>query len=906
MASEVQAFIALYDRLGFNLVPVDDCKRPAVEWKRFQSESSKQYWSEWFTVRKLNPAAVTGKASGNLVVVDFEDEQLFRETFDEKILSQTLVVKTPHGGVHVYFRAGEEVKREVRVCGLPVDFLGEVGIVVLPPAKVDHGKCDRSKCDRIGAGYYTIVSTVAEVAEVPSLDPVRSRLKFVSRSDDMCFDIEADGVKVPARVSADETGSFITEAPPVDLKLLQDPPKRFYFSDRVSAHDAAHSFAVEARKRHGLTAEGEEHVFVSAAEMLEKILELQKIPDQTPEILSHLSEIEDPRHVWKPVIVEATVSSTCLTYSVPAEIEYSYIEREGGKVSDVTRIPFDRILSIVHVSENMKLAAIQRMFRLPKNAAVKPASFYTVYRLNVRQPVRRLHGGGKVFDEHEKEYKSYEVYIVSERPLDLPPASNVILTGKPVPNPWNQMTSFIAYDVKKVDEVQNFSIEKLDMLKKVFEGKTVGERVEWILSNFERFSKIVKRRNLALAGLLTFFTPLYVEVDGVVRRGWGITVIVGDTTTGKSETVRNLILLLKAGLMVTAETASAAGLAGAAVSSEAGAWFVDWGFLVLQDRRLLAVDGFHRLNPYDIASFAESERTGVVSISKAAKGSAYARTRQIRIANAVDPEAGRSVTKPLSGFLYRVQALSTFMDAVSVARTDLAVFSSSDDVRIEEICVSKTESHDPLLENLGDALRWCWSGKAEPVFSPDAVEELVKASTELYRRFYVKDIPLVNEDIKWKIARLSAALAFMTLSTEDYSTVTVSKEHVEYIASFVNQEYSRAGLSAIAETRSSEALSAEDGKTLIQSTAAELSNKVPAETVVKALTLILERGRSTKSELAQTFSLSDHGQMRPLVAVLAQKNLVRVTNRGIYPTQTLIQAYHVTNGFREVVSDAQQ
>lgn len=44
-----------------------------------------------------------------------------------------------------------------------------------------------------------------------------------------------------------------------------------------------------------------------------------------------------------------------------------------------------------------------------------------------------------------------------------------------------------------------------------------------------------------------------------------------------------------------------------------------FGFLVLLNRQLLAVDGAHKLNQSNWASLAEAERSGVVSIVKAAK-----------------------------------------------------------------------------------------------------------------------------------------------------------------------------------------------------------------------------------------------------------------------------------------------
>jgi len=69
---------------------------------------------------------------------------------------------------------------------------------------------------------------------------------------------------------------------------------------------------------------------------------------------------------------------------------------------------------------------------------------------------------------------------------------------------------------------------------------------------------------------------------------WGLVLFIGDTTTAKSETIRELIRLLGGSMLVTRETASTVGLTGTATQVEREGWFVDWGFLPLCDRKLLA------------------------------------------------------------------------------------------------------------------------------------------------------------------------------------------------------------------------------------------------------------------------------------------------------------------------------
>jgi hypothetical protein len=293
-------------------------------------------------------------------------------------------------------------------------------------------------------------------------------------------------------------------------------------------------------------------------------------------------------------------------------------------------------------------------------------------------------------------------------------------------------------------------MERLERLKGKFNGLTVQQCVDWILMNFEKFSQIIGRGNLAFEGFLVFFTPTWIQLNGKVERGWGNVADVGDTTTGKSETVKKQILLLKAGMIITAETASAVGLVGTATQSEKGQWTVEWGFLVLNDRKLLAIDGAHKLPFSQWAALSESERSGVVTIAKAAKNSAYAKTRQIKIANAVDREQDKFCTKSMKDFLYPIQTLSTVFDKTGIARLDLAVFADSRDVKAEDVNKQLESNYDQDLELLADVLRWCWSNTAKAEFTPEAAAEILNKATDLYRRFFADSVPLTSIDMKWK------------------------------------------------------------------------------------------------------------------------------------------------------------
>jgi transcription initiation factor IIE alpha subunit len=581
------------------------------------------------------------------------------------------------------------------------------------------------------------------------------------------------------------------------------------------------------------------------------------------------------------------------------EVEAYGSDDEGFDITTHKQIrPEDPLnLQLISVNEAVKYRRLKRFLGLSKDANIQEKGYRTVYRIRVRPPVFTLEKRGeKIVDERGFEYKALDIYVVAEKPIVFQPSSLVRVEGTPLPNPKTQQTTLLAYKVDFPEENTTFDKEKLNTLKEKFRELSVSERVCWILDNFERFSKIVGRRNLAMAGFLAYFTPLWVRFDGMLQRGWGNILFCGDTTTAKTETIRRLIMLLKAGMLITAETATAVGLTGTATQVEKEGWFVDWGFLVLLDRKLLAVDGAHKLSLSNWAALAEAERSGVVSIAKAAKNTAYARTRQIKIANPVDREADKYSTKSLSAFLYPCQAIPTILDKTSIARLDLAVFADQHDVAPEEINKVQAEEPEPELCFLAEALKWCWSSQAQIEFTMEAAKTIHDEAIGLYKTFFYDEIPLCSIDMKWKLARLSAALAFLTLSTEDYNKVTVTKEHVNWVAKFIQEEYSKAGLNILAQTERHETLTLEDVEALLLKIEGQLANVVDVETVCEVLKFFVIQGRATRDEVMAKFGLAETKQLRPLLATLTSEGLIKA-KRGFYPEPKLIQAYKASEGF---------
>ncbi len=149
-----------YIKAGLSVIPIrnDGSKAPTVEWKKFQNKSAEGHELKDLFHSGLGIAIVGGKVSGNLEIIDFDDEELF-ESWDlevntgwPELVAQLPLVKTPEG-YHVYYRCEEAVEGNVKLAEREqdgevktlIETRGEGGYVLAPPSPPE--------CHPEGKGY---------------------------------------------------------------------------------------------------------------------------------------------------------------------------------------------------------------------------------------------------------------------------------------------------------------------------------------------------------------------------------------------------------------------------------------------------------------------------------------------------------------------------------------------------------------------------------------------------------------------------------------------------------------------------------------------------------------------------------------------------------------------------------
>jgi len=104
-----------YVASGLSVIPIraDGSKAPKVRsWKQYQKRlPTDAEVDQWFAGDQVGIAIVTGCASGNLEVIDFDDAAAYEEwtgLIDEMapgLRERLPIVRTPRPGIHVYYRA---------------------------------------------------------------------------------------------------------------------------------------------------------------------------------------------------------------------------------------------------------------------------------------------------------------------------------------------------------------------------------------------------------------------------------------------------------------------------------------------------------------------------------------------------------------------------------------------------------------------------------------------------------------------------------------------------------------------------------------------------------------------------------------------------------------------------------
>jgi hypothetical protein len=531
----------------------------------------------------------------------------------------------------------------------------------------------------------------------------------------------------------------------------------------------------------------------------------EEIEEEPVEI--HLSEASEAEYYNKKIRTETVViGKTMAPYYIPKRVVMNcslpgikMCERcpmaASGSIEQIFELRDEQVAQFIKITDVKRDQQVRKQFGIPTKCTYVKQEIKQAENLeecSVIPEVRRT------TEKHA--HVTRMGYFVGH---GLQANRSYIMTGTMTPDPQTQQATLV---IRSADESQSnidvyqLSPEGKDELKKFQPDRpdsvhALWQKMDEVYADLEWATRIYQRRDLMLAVDLTYHSQLAFEFQGaMVARGWVEMLCIGDTRTGKSETVKQMLNHYGAGEITSGENSSLAGLIGG-LHQVGTTWQLRWGRIPLNDRRLLVIDEAGNLATQHIGAMSSMRSSGVAEVTKVHSERTNARTRSIWIAN---PRSNQ----PLSTFPQGVLAVKELIGAPEdIARFDLVIPTASADVGSAVVNQPKERGLPKIYtpELCYQRVMWAWSRQRDPNdmavdWVGNAERLVLKRAMEQGAKYqYAMEIPLVEpNEQRIKLARFAVSAAAMFFSTDEAcQRVLVKEEHVEFVFQYLERMYSR-------------------------------------------------------------------------------------------------------------------
>ena len=465
-----------------------------------------------------------------------------------------------------------------------------------------------------------------------------------------------------------------------------------------------------------------------------------------------------------------------------------------------------------------------------------------------------------------------------------------ILEGRAIADPKTQETVFLASTAKPtLSSINTFEFDRHDESRIFQPDEWSVEGIDAQLNDLYddlsvNVTHIRERRELHEIIDLAYHSVLNIKLERNVQRGWVEALVLGDSSQGKSQATECLQKHYNLGHKVDMKNATSAGIIGG-LQQFGSTWVVSWGALPTHDRRLVIMEELEGADVEVLAAMTDVRSSGVAKVQKIQTGERLARCRLIALSN---PRSGRN----MNSYAFGVEAIMELCgQAADVRRFDTCICVTKEDHTTDVIHEFEEREiehvyHSDLCHHL---IMWGWTRKTDQVqFSKATIKKLFECSKQMCSTFH-EQIPIVDAgSMRFKLARLAAALAVRTYSTEDEGqSVEVRPCHVEYITQLLTRTYSSPGMKYLQYSQKRKRSETLQNTTEIREQILRATH--PRELVEEFLsaTFLDENTLAAKGGF-------DFQDCRDMLNALIRFNAVETKGRGLYVLQS---------GFRKFLAD---
>lgn len=548
----------------------------------------------------------------------------------------------------------------------------------------------------------------------------------------------------------------------------------------------------------------------------------------------------------------------------------------------VWAIDEDTMGDVLHlVDNNFKEKQLRenqmRLTKVPyseRNVNIKSYGRYTVYKATVTDMFETA-------SDSDHMPMEYLVYSLNHR---LESGKKYTATYKIVPHPYQgQQLIMVLWDVEQAsDSVSAFRVTP-QTIAALTKFKTVAQQlgVASCVQNFvERAKGLIgyNGNNTLIETLdLAYHTPLEFHVGRFTNtRAYLDTLVVGESRMGKSSTAETLRKTYGLGTFVSlaGNSATIPGLVGG--SNKVGNGYQTKAGLIPQNHKgLMIFEEFGKCKADVMSELTDIRSSNEVRITRVSGSLTLpAMVRMITLSN-VKTLASKDI-RSIASYPHGIAVVTELVgSAEDIARYDIMLVLGDKGTSISDPYWVPQEPFD--IEDYRTKVQWVWSRTPEQIIITEEVGHYLFQQANVLNQNYDTHIKIFGTEAWKKLTRIAIAIAGYTVSTEDFNSIIVTREHVDYAVQYMIKIYDNNTfkLKQYVDHERKYATTDPQSVSLLQ----DIYTRAPG------VVLHLEQEHKTSKAMLSAAAGLSNDQLNSVVNTLIQGMFVKLTSNDITPTE---------------------